>query len=160
MKKFLLAAFVCIVAGAINAQTKADSVLKVNEDTHNFGKIKQGTPVATYFELTNTSNAALTVVNTYGSCGCTTPDKITEPILPGKTTKLKVQYNAAAVGPFTKDVTIQVAGFDIPKVIHITGEVLTSDSTTPNPTPQPVKNVSTPTNENKNTPALTPVIRN
>jgi hypothetical protein len=162
MKKILLAAFACTMTVAMNAQSKADSVLKSNEDTHNFGKIKQGTPVTTYFELTNTSNAPLTVVNTYGSCGCTTPDKITEPILPGKTTKLKVQYNAAAVGPFTKDVTIQLAGFDIGKVVHITGEVLTQENNTPapNPTPQPVKNLNQVSTNTKVTPTLTPVTRN
>jgi len=41
------------------AQSKPDDVLKVNTETHNFGKIKQGTPVTYYFELTNKSDKPL-----------------------------------------------------------------------------------------------------
>jgi len=101
-----------------------DDVMKVNTVEHNFGKIKQGVPVSYSFELTNKSDKPLVVENTYASCGCTTPDKITEPILPGATVKLKVQYNAAAVGPINKDVHIKLAGITQEKLVKITGEVL------------------------------------
>ncbi len=71
------------------------------------------------------ADKAVTVENTWASCGCTTPEKIVKPIDPGNTVKLKVQYNAAAVAPFTKDVYIKLAGVDQPKTVHITGEVMT-----------------------------------
>jgi hypothetical protein len=106
------------------AQPSPDDVLKVNTLKHDFGKIPQGKPVIYSFEITNTSNKPLVVENTYASCGCTTPDKIVEPIAPGATTKLKVQYSAAAVGPFTKDVHIKLAGIPTEKIVQITGEVL------------------------------------
>ncbi len=48
--------------------------------------------------------------------------------MPGATAKLKVQYNAAAVAPFTKDVYVKLAGVDQPKTLHITGEVLTAEA--------------------------------
>ncbi len=62
--------------------------------------------------------------NTWASCGCTTPEKIEKPIEPGTTVKLKVNYNAAAIAPFQKDVYIKIAGIDQPKTVQITGEVL------------------------------------
>jgi hypothetical protein len=68
------------------------------------------------------------VENAWGSCGCTVPEKPTEPILPGKTAKMKVTYNAAAVAPISKDVSVKLAGVDAPKVVHITGEVLTPEA--------------------------------
>ena len=101
-----------------------DDVMKVNADSHDFGKIKQGVPVIFYFELKNVSKKPLVVENTYASCGCTTPDKIVEPIAPGSTAKLKVQYSAAAMGPFNKDVHIKLAGITQEKLVHITGEVI------------------------------------
>jgi hypothetical protein len=64
------------------------------------------------------------VENTWGSCGCTTPEKIEKPIAPGETAKLKVNYNAAALGAFTKDVYIKFAGVETPKDVKITGETL------------------------------------
>ncbi len=68
------------------------------------------------------------VENSWASCGCTTPERIAEPIQPGASAKLKVQYNAAAVAPFTKDVNIKFAGIDEVKTVKITGEVLSTEA--------------------------------
>lgn len=109
------------------AGPSVDDVMKVNTQEHNFGKIKQGVPVTYFFEIKNISDKPLVVENTYASCGCTTPDKIVDPILPGATAKLKVQYNAAAVAPFTKDVHIKFAGIAQEKIVKITGEVVPAE---------------------------------
>jgi hypothetical protein len=132
MKKLFLFATAFTFSFAAMAQPKADAkpddVLKVNTENHSFGKIKQSVPVSYEFELTNKSDKPLVVENTSGSCGCTTPEKITEPIMPGKTVKLKVNFNAAAAGPINKQVFIKLAGFDENKTINISGEVLTAEA--------------------------------
>ena len=137
MKKILFLATAFVFTLAVNAQEtqvktdslkKADDVIKMNVETHDFGKVIQGTPVSYNFEITNISKAPVVVENTWASCGCTTPDKITEPILPGQTVKLKVQYSAAAAAPINKDVSIKLAGIDQPKVVHIVGEVLAAEA--------------------------------
>ncbi|HEY2720445.1 MAG TPA: DUF1573 domain-containing protein [Chitinophagaceae bacterium] len=124
MKRILLAFTALFLGVAVMAQQKPDDVMKINTDKYDFGKIKQGVPVATFFEIKNTSDKALVVENTWGSCGCTTPEKIEKPIQPGETTNLKVNYNAAALGHFDKTVSIKLAGINDPKVVSITGEVL------------------------------------
>ena len=124
MKRLLVAASVLFMSSAVMAQQKPDEVMKVNTEKYDFGKIKQNVPVSVYFELTNTSSKPLVVENTWGTCGCTTPEKPTEPIMPGKTGKIKVVYNAAALAPFTKDVFIKLAGIEQPKNVKISGEVL------------------------------------
>src|SRR5690349_11732778 len=99
MKKlFLIAAFV--VGFAANAQQKADDIIKVKSEQFDFGKIKQNTPVTTYFEIKNTSDKPVVIENATASCGCTTPEYAKEPIAPGATSRIKVGYNAAAVGTF------------------------------------------------------------
>lgn len=117
---------------AANVQTAAqptpDAVIKVNTVKHDFGKIKQGVPVTYAFEIKNISSKPVVVENTSASCGCTTPEKIVEPIAPGATAKLKVQYNAAAVGQFIKDVHIKLAGITQDKVVQITGEVVAAEA--------------------------------
>jgi hypothetical protein len=128
MKKTILLAAVAFLSLGAFAQTKVDDVVKLNIEKYDFGKIKQGVPVSYSFEIKNISKAAITVENSWASCGCTTPEKITEPIAPGATAKLKVQYNAAAVAPFTKDVSIKFAGVDEVKVVKITGEVLSTEA--------------------------------
>lgn len=128
MKKITLLATAFFFALAVTAQTKADDVIKVNTAKHDFGKIKQGVPVDFVFEVKNISDKPVVVESTNASCGCTTPEKPTEPIMPGETGKIKVQYNAAAVAPFTKDVYIKLVGIDQPKTVQITGEVLTVEA--------------------------------
>ena len=131
MKKIFLFASAFVLSLAVMAQpasTKFEDVAKFNVEKHDFGKIVAGTPVTYEFKITNTSDKPLVVENSWASCGCTTPEKITEPIMPGKTASLKVQYNAAAVSTFTKDVYVQLTGISAPKTVQITGEVLSKEA--------------------------------
>jgi Protein of unknown function (DUF1573) len=128
MKKILLLSAAFMFTLGVMAQPKPDDVIKVNAETHDFGKIKQGEPVTFIFEIKNISDKPVVVENTSASCGCTTPEKPTEPIMPGTTGKVKVVYNAANPAPFTKDVYIKLAGIDAQKIVHITGEVLTAEA--------------------------------
>jgi len=128
MKKIILSVSAFVLALAVTAQSKVDSLIKVNTETHDFGKVKQNEPPVYYFEIKNISDKPVVVENTWASCGCTTPDKITEPIAPGATAKLKVQYSAAALSTFSKDVYIKLAGVEQPKTVHIKGEVLAADA--------------------------------
>ena len=92
------------------------------------GKVKEGQVVEVSYRFKNVGNKNLVIANVTASCGCTVPEKPTEPIAPGATAKLKVQYSAAAAGQFNKDVYIKLAGIDEQKVVHITGEVLTAEA--------------------------------
>ena len=167
MKKILSLATAFVFTLAVNAQSKVDSVIKMNVETHDFGKVPQGTPVTYDFEIKNISKEAVVVENTWASCGCTTPEKITEPILPGKTARLKVQYNAAAVAPINKDVFIKIAGVEGPKTVHISGEVLSTEAyaaylkeKSDIPAAVPVKNATTPSKNSPSTPSISPVKNN
>ncbi len=174
MKKILLLAAAFVLTLAVKAQTTAvpgnvitvDNIIKMNVETHDFGKVKVGIPVTYEFEIKNISDAPVVVENTWASCGCTTPDKITEPILPGKTAKLKVQYNSASVAPINKDVFIKIAGIEAPKSVHITGEVLTVEAydiyvkekgEISEPVKSvPVKNATAPAKTSSSTPSISP----
>jgi hypothetical protein len=92
---------------AVAAAAKpAEDVLQLKELEFDFGKIPQGKPVYHVFVIQNTGKAPLVLDNVQASCGCTTPEWSHEPIAPGAKAEIKVGYNAAAEGPFTKPVTI------------------------------------------------------
>lgn len=124
MKKFALLTAAFVFSLAVMAQTKPDEVIKFNTEKYDFGKIKHNSPVTYNFEITNISKKPVVVENSRASCGCTTPEKIVDPIAPGQTVKLKVQYNAGALGVFNKEVFVKIAGVDEEKKIYIGGEVL------------------------------------
>ena len=129
MKKlFFIAAAFIVTAGAMAQTAKPDDVVKFNTTKYDFGKVKQNVPAVYSFELTNTSNKQLVIENAHATCGCTVPEYQKDPILPGKTTKIKVQYNAANGGQFDKAVYVKFAGIDEEKSLGITGEVLAADA--------------------------------
>ena len=129
MKKllFIAAAFV-VATGAIAQTTKPDEVAKFSVEKHDFGKVKQNIPAVYFFEITNKSDKPLVIENAHATCGCTVPEYQKDPILPGKTSKMKVQYNAAAGGRFDKQVYVKFAGVAEEKVLAITGEVLPAEA--------------------------------
>ena len=129
MKKllFIAAAFIVSV-GAMAQKTMVDDFAKFNIDKYDFGKIKQNVPAVYTFEITNKSDKPLVIENAHATCGCTVPEYQKEPIAPGKSAKIKVQYNAANGGHFDKTVFVKLAGVDEEKALGITGEVLAADA--------------------------------
>jgi hypothetical protein len=100
-----------------------DSSLKIMEESYDFGKIPQGKPVHHNFEIINTGKSAMKLVNVQASCGCTTPEWEKDKDIPsnGKSI-IKVGYNAASEGVFTKNITITY-NENQTKLITIKGEV-------------------------------------
>ena len=47
--------------------------------------------------------------------------------MPGDANKITAGFNAGAPGPFTKTITVKLAGVDETKVITIKGEVLSAE---------------------------------
>jgi len=133
MKKLftvLLMAFVVSVQAqtTVDAKPASPETLVLKQLNHDFGKIQQGRPVTTIFEVTNVGKEPLRIENVQASCGCTTPEWSYEPVKPGGTTNIKVGYNAAAEGPFQKSVTIVYNGNQT-KVLMISGNVYKTAAT-------------------------------
>ena len=129
MKKllFIAAAFI-VSAGAMAQKTMVNDFAKFNVEKYDFGKIKQNVPATYTFEVTNKTDKPLVIENAHATCGCTTPEYQKDPILPGKTAKIKVGYNAANLNHFDKQVFVKFAGVDEEKVLAITGDVLEADA--------------------------------
>jgi hypothetical protein len=132
MKRIFIATFAFFLFTSLAAQTvntvqKTDQQtiadpLSVKETAHDFGMIPQGKPVYYYFDIVNNGSVPLKLENVQASCGCTTPEWNKEPIAAGGTDKIKVGYNAAAEGEFTKFITITYNGTQT-KQITIKGTV-------------------------------------
>lgn len=127
MKKFFTICAVVIASLAFNgltvsAQDKAE--FKFEQETHDFGKIAQGTPVTYTFKFTNTGTAPLIISNVQSTCGCTVPDYSKVPVKPGEEGLIKVTFNAAAAQPFSKPIIIASNAKTPSKTLIIKGEVI------------------------------------
>jgi len=137
MKKQFMAflAGLMVLSVSISAQTaptpapeKKPEILWLSEAVHDFGKIPQGKPVTTYFEIKTTTSDSLKLEMVQAGCGCTTPEFKAGTYAPNEPVKIKIGYNAANAGNFTKPVTITFNGGQ-QKVINITGEVVATPAT-------------------------------
>lgn len=80
--------------------------IEFNKTVHDFGNVENGEAVFTEFELTNTGNADLIIINAFASCGCTVPEYQKTPIAPGEKSILKVRFQQSAQGQQQKTVTL------------------------------------------------------
>jgi hypothetical protein len=88
------------------------------------GELNQGNPGTATFKLTNNGNEPLVISNAKASCGCTGLTYAKDPVLPGKTVNISATYNAAAVGEFSKSITVSTNASDQPVILMIKGKVL------------------------------------
>ena len=93
---------------------------------HDFGVINDGGgPVSCTFEVVNTGNKPLLIIDAFASCGCTRPEFPTKPIKPGKKGKIKVTYSPIGrPGAFKKTVKIKTNGKERMTVLRIEGTVI------------------------------------
>jgi hypothetical protein len=111
------------VATENKSTSTVDTSLFITEPIFDFGKIPQGKPVHHNFEIKNTGKTALKILNVQASCGCTTPEWEKDKDIPSNGTSIiKVGYNAASEGLFTKVITVTYNDSQT-KQITIKGEV-------------------------------------
>src|SRR5690606_36662998 len=98
--------------------------ISFDKTTYDYGTVKAGSDGHRFFTVTNTGDKPLIINDIKASCGCTTPEWSKDPIMPGKTAKIKVGYNTTIKGVFVK--TIEVFSNDpvnSRSVINIKGNV-------------------------------------
>lgn len=128
MKKIAFLVIAVLAVATVFAQSKAP--IQFKEVKHSFGKIKQNVPASYTFTFKNTSNAPVVIESAVAGCGCTTPEYPKGVIPKGATEKIKVTYNAATMGSFTKTVTVKVAKVADPITLTIDGEVVDAKAKT------------------------------
>ncbi len=119
MKSFFLS--VCLLSGM---SLFAQNNVQFKEVNHSFGKIIRNVPATYVFSFTNTTPKPIIVESAVAECGCTKPEYDVKPILKGKTSSIKVTYNAANPGSFTKKVTVKFANNPQPVILTIEGMVV------------------------------------
>jgi hypothetical protein len=87
--------------------TRPTTNIRFAEEIKDFGDISQESTNKYAFEFTNTGLEPLIIENATGSCGCTVPNYPKEPIMPGKSGVIEVEYKPGQQeGPQQKTVTV------------------------------------------------------
>lgn len=87
--------FVVFCAVAQEEQVIADGpAITFEEATHDFGDIYRGDKVTHVFKFENTGNQPLIITNVQTTCGCTATEWPREPVLPGTSASIKVNFDS------------------------------------------------------------------
>ncbi len=89
-----------------DASSGSFAAVSFEEVEHDFGTIKNGTPVETIFKYTNTGSSPLVVSNIQSTCGCTVPSDWTKQVAPGETGEMKVKFDGKGNGVVVKSITM------------------------------------------------------
>lgn len=108
----------------VSAQSSSGAVMTFEQTEIDYGKIEKGSDKTRIFKFKNTGDEPLIIKSAKGSCGCTVPTYPKEPIMPGETSEIKVDYDTNRVGRFTKTVTVNTNETNDTHTLTITGEVL------------------------------------
>ena len=88
-------------------QAVSQPVMEFDSKTVDFGKILEGTISSHSFHYKNTGNKPLIIEHVSVTCGCTAPHWTKDPLQPGDTSSIYVEFNSAnKMGPVTKGVNI------------------------------------------------------
>ncbi len=100
---------------------------------HNFGKVKEGEKVSHVFKFTNTGANDLIISDARGSCGCTVPQWPKEPVKPGATGEIKVEYDSKGKSGVQKK-TVSITANTNPNIttLDITTEVIPAEGASAN----------------------------
>ena len=126
-KKLVLLSIFCISAFNLFAQKQQNNqkeLITFTEKIHDYGTIEVGSPGDCVFIFTNNMKTALVISNVKPSCGCTVANWPKQPILPGKTGVIKLNYNTKIPGTFNKTIVVTSNAKNANVLLRIKGNVI------------------------------------
>lgn len=110
----------------VQAQTQGNptpsgplTTIEFEEYEYDFGTIKKGEVVRHEFVFRNTGEHPLIIQNATAGCGCTVPSWPREPIPPGGTGKIVVEFNSGLVGVGQQIKTVNIFANTDPSPVRL-----------------------------------------
>lgn len=127
------------VSAEATAPTGPTTVMTFEQTDFDFGTVKEGEKVKHTYKFKNTGNEPLVISSAKGSCGCTVPKWPSEPIAPGATGQIDVEFDSKGKpGKQTKRVTVTANTVPAQSFLNISGNV-EKDPNSPAAPAQPVQ---------------------
>lgn len=117
-----------IVLAGMNV-ANAQAVIKFENTTYDFGKFSEDKVQTCVFTFKNVGDQPLVIHQAFASCGCTVPTFSKEPVAPGKTGQIKVEYNGKnkLPGHFKKNVSVRSNASNALVRLYVQGEMTEAD---------------------------------
>ena len=124
LKPYTMKTKLLILSLLIAATGFAQSSIRFNQTSYNYGKIVKGIHKSVVFSYTNEGAKPAVIEFATAECGCTQPEYNQSPVLKGQKGTIKVTYTAPNEGLFKKRVSVKFAGEKAVTELVIEGEVV------------------------------------
>lgn len=106
------------------APTGPTTTMTFEHNDFDFGTVKEGEKVKHTYKFKNTGSEPLIISSAKGSCGCTVPKWPSEPIPPGGSGQIDVEFDSKGKpGKQTKRVTVNANTVPAQTLLNISGNV-------------------------------------
>lgn len=104
--------------------TGPTTTMSFEHNDYDFGSVKEGEKVKHTYKFKNTGSEPLIITSAKGSCGCTVPKWPSEPIAPGASGVIDVEFDSKGKpGKQTKRVTVNANTNPAQTFLNISGTV-------------------------------------
>ena len=116
----IITLFICFLTFSQEKKAK----IKFEENLIDYGEVEYDSDGKRTFKFTNIGEAPLVFNRISSSCGCTVPKKPDQPINPGESAEIEVEYDTKRIGVFIKAISVSSNAVNSNVVLRIKGEVL------------------------------------
>ena len=118
-----------IIRSPINADGTVDTVnvakMTFEETVYDFGEVMEGEMVSYIFKFKNDGKVPLVINNAHSTCGCTVPVWPKDPVNPGDSGEIKVEFNTKSKTDFQeKPVIISANTYPSTSKVFLKGYVI------------------------------------
>ena len=107
----------------VQAQKSGDEIW-FEEIVHDYGEIPQDGDGSWSFRFRNIGEETIVINRVRSTCGCAVPAWSREPIEPGGSGVIRVEYNTGLTGTFLKSVYVYSSAANSPVKLQIKGKVV------------------------------------
>ena len=120
----LIALLIALTCNTVQAQSNEQiGEISFESEVVDYGKIAQNENGLRVFKFKNTGTAPVVISRVKTSCGCTLASKPEQPVLPGETAQIEVNYDTKRIGKFSKSITVESNAKNPRMQLKITGEI-------------------------------------
>ncbi|HNL38655.1 MAG TPA: DUF1573 domain-containing protein [Saprospiraceae bacterium] len=112
----------CVAPESVNAPP-TPVVSWLTEQDHDFGEVPSGKTVHFLFKYKNISTEPLLLQTVRTTCGCTAADWTEEPVMPGGTGQISIEFESSQRGAFHKKIRVFFDKQRKAEILWIGGEV-------------------------------------
>jgi len=125
MKPIVILYILFFLSFTLSYSQEAKPIIKV-DSIYSYGNIDKNSEGLASIKFYNIGKSPLIISNVISTCGCTVPSWPKEPVLPGDSSAIQVQYDTKRVGFIDKQITIISNAIEPNVNITIRGNVLES----------------------------------